>query len=165
MKKEIICQKCKESKTSEDFYYNRARKCLMKTCKKCNSVRCNAYQRGRILVHDIGFIMLNRATEIRRRCKQKGIPFDNDLKEILKEKLKEQKNICFYTGVEMVFSNQYHTDGRVMTVDRFDPSRGYTKDNIVLCSSLANRMKQNMTLEEFRDMCKKVLENTSKNRC
>jgi hypothetical protein len=44
-------------------------------------------------------------------------------------------------------------DDYCMTVDRLNPERGYVKDNMVLCLSIINRMKQNLTLEELLSWC------------
>ena len=38
------------------------------------------------------------------------------------------------------------------SVDRVDNSRGYTKDNIIVISKRANRLKSDMTLEELKQI-------------
>jgi hypothetical protein len=50
--------------------------------------------------------------------------------------------------------------GRVKTnasIDRMDNSKGYTKDNILVVSDLANRMKQNATTEELLAFAKGII--------
>jgi hypothetical protein len=53
----------------------------------------------------------------------------------------------------MELTNDYHTNPNVMTVDRVDPTKGYIEGNIVWCCSLANRMKQDMSIEKLKEMC------------
>ncbi len=67
--------------------------------------------------------------------------------------LEKQKNKCYYTGIELEFKRH---SGDCFSIDRIDSNKGYTEDNIVLCTWDANRMKQNMTTERFLYMCEKI---------
>jgi hypothetical protein len=44
------------------------------------------------------------------------------------------------------------------SLDRIDPSKGYTPDNVWVISHKANTMKSNATFEEFEEMYKKWVE-------
>lgn len=151
------CSKCLEEKSLQKFYYHRTRKHYMSSCKECNSKSCVAYQSKKRNGADLGFIFMMRATEIRRRCKSKNIPFDSNLKEVLKDQWEKQNGICFYSGRELNVSNDYHDNPFSVTVDRVKPELGYVKDNIVFCCSIYNRMKQNLSCEEFVNCCKEVI--------
>lgn len=154
----FTCIKCGILKDSDQFYYHRKRKRRMSSCKECNLKISHAYAKEKRIINDLGYIMMCRGSEIRRSCKTSKREYDKDLKEILKEKWEQQKGLCYYTGIPMVLSNEYHTNRYVMTVDRKDSNKGYTKDNIVLCCSIINRMKQNLTLDELKKLCKTILD-------
>jgi hypothetical protein len=49
------------------------------------------------------------------------------------------------------------------SVDRIDPTKGYTKDNVQVISNLANAMKQNATKEELIVFAKWVLKTYGEN--
>lgn len=56
---------------------------------------------------------------------------------------------CNYCGSQSV--------GRVVNgVDRFDPSKGYTVDNVVPCCPVCNYMKLDMTEDEFMTQLRKI---------
>jgi hypothetical protein len=63
-----------------------------------------------------------------------------------------QKGRCAYTGRPMEVA---HGDDCV-TVDRIDSSRPYCPGNVVLCCLYANTMKNDRTVEVFRQWCRAV---------
>lgn len=51
-------------------------------------------------------------------------------------------------------------EGRVNTnlsVDRIDSTKGYSKENVQLVCMAANQMKNDLSMEEFVEMCEAVL--------
>ncbi len=59
-----------------------------------------------------------------------------------------------FPTVEGVFSTETAAQAYQ---DRIDSANGYTKDNIQVISSIANRMKWNATKEQLLTFCKGVL--------
>jgi len=76
---------------------------------------------------------------LHNRAKQKGIPFDLELKDI--KRLYRTKK-CFYTGVYLTDNDPALSTHR--TFDRVDNTKGYTKDNVVVCSHHANQIKSHL---------------------
>jgi hypothetical protein len=65
---------------------------------------------------------------------------------------------CPYLGIELVNSRQRGDSRRdIASLDRVDPTKGYTKDNIEVISWLANTMKNNATPELLVSFAKEVL--------
>ena len=58
---------------------------------------------------------------------------------------------CPILGLPLKFNRGEPKDNSP-SVDRIDSSKGYTKDNIVIVSYRANRLKSNATLEEMEAM-------------
>lgn len=81
----------------------------------------------------------------RFRAKSKNLDFDLTL-----EYLESLPLICHYTGRDLTLErNHFNT----VSLDRVDSSRGYTKDNVVLCCHMVNIAKNDLDLNEFLDMC------------
>lgn len=154
MTKTKTCSKCGKRKKLSAFYYHRVRKHYMASCKACNAKQCAEYQRRNRNDPDAAFVQ--RAAGIRRRCRNKGLPYCDDLTGELRRLWREQEGRCYYTNVEMAVTG-YGSDPNAVTVDRLDPKQGYVTGNLVLCSSLANRVKQDMTYEELLGFCKLLL--------
>jgi len=129
----------------------------MSSCKDCNSKQCLKYQSTKRKENDIRFVANMRASEIRRKCKQKNIPYDSDIRNLLLNQWEKQKGLCFYSGRQMSISGDYHTNLYAMTVDKIDPSLGYVRNNIVMCCRIFNAMKQNLNQQQFLNHCKEVL--------
>lgn len=152
------CTKCGKPKEKKQFYYHRQRKHYTATCKQCNAKKQVEYAKAKQT--DLNFITMSRAAEIRYRCKKNhhNREVASNLRDILRQQWKNQNGLCYYSGLPMVLSNEYHTNPDVMTVDRVDSSNGYVEGNVVLCCSIVNRMKQNLSLESLKELCAKILQ-------
>jgi hypothetical protein len=84
----------------------------------------------------------------RLRAKQKGIEFSLTRDDI---KIPE---LCPYLLVPLTIAGERKHSP---SIDRIDPSLGYSKDNIEIISTLANSMKWNSTREELIQFSKSVL--------
>lgn len=64
-----------------------------------------------------------------------------------------QKGLCFYTGIVLAY--QFNLPN-TFSIDRLDSTKGYDKDNIVLCIFDVNRMKSNHSLDKFLRLCNQI---------
>lgn len=84
-------------------------------------------------------------TRIKSKCKAKGIPFDLDVTDVI------PPDVCPVLGIKLVLNNQgsgYHPNSA--SVDRIDPTKGYTKGNVRVISARANLLKNDATSGELR---------------
>lgn len=68
----------------------------------------------------------------------------------------KQNGKCYYSGLEM---SVMHDDPMIFSIDRIESSKGYTKDNIVLCCLTFNVMKLDFSKTDFIKYCKIIAEN------
>lgn len=81
---------------------------------------------------------------LQKRAKAKGVVFDLDESDLVIPKL------CPVLGIPL----ERNTGGRGHTsnspsIDRIDPTKGYTKDNVKVISMRANQLKSDGTVEEL----------------
>lgn len=77
---------------------------------------------------------------------KRGLEFEVDA-EFLHNLLVKQDRKCVYTGLEISLG-----EGKA-SLDRIDPLRGYTKDNVQWVYTPVNYMKWNTSEEEFLELC------------
>lgn len=78
------------------------------------------------------------------RAKTRGIAFDLHMDDV------DWPIVCPVLGIALTYNGQEgHKDSRA-SLDRRDPSLGYTKDNVRIISMRANRIKSDATAEELR---------------
>lgn len=78
--------------------------------------------------------------KVRDRAKQNGIEFNLELDDIV------IPDTCPVLGIPI------SRDGNMEnwpSLDRINPEAGYTKDNVIVVSFLANRIKNNATVEQL----------------
>ncbi len=80
--------------------------------------------------------------KIKSRCKRSNTYFDIKPEDLVIPKT------CPVLGIALDSSTADH----VPSVDRFDPSKGYTTDNINIISNRANSLKNNATFTEIEKL-------------
>lgn len=91
-------------------------------------------------------------SRIKARSKKTNIEFNLDIDDIV------IPEFCPVLGIKLVrnYGSGFHPDSA--SVDRIDPKKGYTKDNVRIISARANLLKSDATVEELE----KVLEDLKK---
>jgi len=153
------CKDCKLDKDLQDFQkvsviknkiYYRA------NCKSCFNNKRYGINQGKVVP-----ILDEMLYQARKRAKRKNIEFDIT-KEFIIELIRKQNNKCHYTGWELNWDKKYLGKKRTCppdraSIDRLDNTKGYTKDNVVICCDIANRAKSSYTLLDFISMCESVI--------
>ncbi len=130
-----FCPVCAEEKDSTSFNRNKSRyDGLQSVCKECQKSRDKTYRKENPAQKTLD--------NIRQRSKKAGVPCDLEIEDIVKV------TICPVFNIKLERSNKGFSQTSP-SVDRIDPKRGYTKDNIQIMSNLANTMKQNATKEQL----------------
>lgn len=90
-------------------------------------------------VHGKAISLLHKA---KQRAMEKGIPFDLTL-EWVEIELETVLNCgCPYLGIPIRLDTGNPNDPHNPSIDQFYPGAGYTKDNCIIVSYMANKMKQ-----------------------
>lgn len=95
-------------------------------------------------------VVASKLIKLSISARERNIPFDMSFPHC-KKLLKTEK--CYFTGEIL---NCKDGDPLQRTVDRIDASQGYTDKNTVACSSVFNKKKGNLTVEDMK-MIFKVL--------
>lgn len=147
------CFKCGIKKEVDNFAKNRAsHDGYSKLCKNCysnyGSVKRHYKNKCEKIKSDIRVYFKHKYRGIKSKCIRLEIPFALEEDDLYELYLKQDKK-CFYTGIEIVHNINY-VDYNSISVDKKDPLKGYTKDNIVLCAFCINSFKGNKTEVEFK---------------
>jgi len=139
-----ICCRCLEPKFLSDFksYIKHSKKDKIETssiCKVCSSETSNVKQY--IREHKEKYLWY----AARSRAKEKNLPFDIDVSDIV------IPDFCPALGIPIQRDAEITMDGSP-TLDRIIPELGYTKGNIAVISHRANQIKSNATEKELRDI-------------
>jgi hypothetical protein len=150
-KGERMCVVCREERQVSRRYGLRCRACSLSARRGRNS--------------SMEAWLSDRAREFRyRSVKLHNIESDITT-EFLADLWEKQDGKCYYTGEPLltpINGDRTRRDWRLASLDRVDPSGGYTTSNVVWACWAANHMKRNLTLDEFYSIADKVIRQRKK---
>ncbi len=141
----VKCIKCNLLKTLNNFKLNKTTGYIIAICNICETNIQNI-RKNKSLEKN----MLFRLYNIKGRSKNKNIPFNLTLEDLLLQ-YNKQNGKCFYTDIDMnIYYGKGHNRKDGITIDKIIPEKGYIKGNIVFCSFRANSAKLDFTLDEMK---------------
>lgn len=161
-----ICSQCGIGKDIDQFFRNaKAPDGRRSNCKMCQNVRSRIWaaknservKTTRLTYRARDDVKLLRCQyeknrrrknpvhnlfkRVERRCREIGIPF------YLREEDVVIPWLCPVLGIEL---SQDGTKDQLPTIDRIDPNGVYSKENIIVMSMRANRIKNDASLDELK---------------
>lgn len=118
------------------------------------STSCGCSRKGKLMTRATGTAFKELIRGYRRRATKNNMNFnftDEEFREIT------QKD-CYYCGLSAKDSNIFNYRGiyQYNGIDRINSSIGYEKDNCVPCCWNCNKMKSDLTSEDFIKQIEKV---------
>ena len=165
-----ICSTCKQMKCSSDFYKDSNNSSgLRSNCKVCQNISRDLWvqsNQGRLAELRKVYLQ-NPQVKLRRAELSRKWNRDNPEKVLLtkaKRRAKQLKMPCTITlsdiqipekcpalGIQLQINDGKASDNSP-TIDRLNSSLGYIPGNIHVISHKANRIKNNSSFEEFRNI-------------
>lgn len=142
----LYCKECKEITLKENkIRKNEVRKLKLRTDPIYNAIRLKQRKDSRIRNYEK--FLLNHAKSRARKLK---IEFNLELNDII------IPEICPILEIPLKRSDINSTNNSP-SLDRINNSKGYIKGNIRIISLLANRMKNNASMEQLKIFAKNIL--------
>ena len=147
-----ICKQCKEEKPIDEYYSKSDKNFPEQThniCKKCTVIKdC---KKSKELPPLKRFI---RSTRVSARLR--GLEFSLTEKDLL-----PLPEYCIYTGIKLDYESINEEGGMRARfgpcVDRIDSTKGYIPGNVQIISSLANRLKLDLSIEQLVSFSKNII--------
>ena len=147
------CTKCKEAKPLDQFPVEKARLDGRRSnCSVCrNLARKESYYNGsdKGRYNTIRGKCTQHCASAKQRAKKQGLAF-NLTSSFLEELWNKQGGKCAITGIEFDLKGTCALTGSGAAVDKIDPMKGYTQDNVQLLCSWVNTMKSAHSMDEFK---------------
>jgi len=143
---------------NRQFFFNDGGEQRVSVCYACdyktNRERYSRYDKrvrqGKTIRHKI----LSNLQRWKTRCSENGWVFDLST-DFLISLWNKQDGKCFYTGDDLTLDRD-RKNGSSASLDRMDSNRGYTRDNVVWTSRIANMSKGQRSVDEFLLFCRLV---------
>jgi len=137
-----ICNFCglTLAQSSFDSIYKKGKEYKRNRCRTCRAKQGECYKK-----------FIRRAhTKLKHARRKQGKEWQLT-PEILIEIYERQKGICYLSGKKMTHAMAEGMKDTNISIDRIDPAKGYTKENISLCCVRANLIKHTLTNSELKD--------------
>lgn len=144
----IKCRKCNKVLPSDQFQKGRVGTPREYTFSYCNSCR-NLHTKSR-RSRNLDLFLKERHSNLKRRAAAQSTYFNLTLVDFI-EIYHSQDGKCFYTGAELHVKAGEGRKENSLSVDRVNNKLGYTRENVVFCTSRINTVKSNLTLEEIKE--------------
>lgn len=105
-------------------------------------------------MNQVSKMISQRLADSKTRANKKGIDHNID-HAFIKQLLMQSGNRCPITKQKFVFESKHPFN---FSVDRIDSNKGYTRDNVWIVSTWANRAKSDLSFDDFVNACKMVVE-------
>jgi hypothetical protein len=153
------CNKCKQLKLETEFYKNNKHyrsgysyNCIPCTKQYYQDSKEKTKAKSKIDRQNdpIKYMLYNA----KQRAKKKGLEFNIEIEELYKP------THCPIFGIELIYGGTgktakgYGAYENAASLDRIDPKKGYTKDNVIIVCWEANRSKALLTPEKFYMLAK-----------
>jgi len=158
------CTKCKVTKPNREYshsYKPGLSRQYLSQCKACRNIIGKSIDKAKKNQTAVLYRKRNRLKHILNasigNSKKKNLKHDLTL-EYLEELLLSQNSLCFYTGKLMdtnIIGKTSNLDS--VSIDRLDSKKGYTKDNVVLCRWVVNRMKNELSVGEMLEIVNDII--------
>jgi hypothetical protein len=103
-------------------------------------------------LNEFDFYMHSRHRQWRSSAKKRGFEFRLTFDDLI-DLFKTQEGRCFYTKEILILKSK---SDMTISLDRVDPTKDYTKDNVVFCGTKINLIKLDLSLQEFKDTIAKL---------
>jgi dUTP pyrophosphatase len=144
----VICEKEIQFKPSR-FKGHGEHTCSRSCSAKRNSIIFKGEGNPRALkLNPFEKYFWDKASDIKSKCIRLKWECDIDYKFLI-ELYNKQNGFCYYSGLPINPIKQ-EKDYNTLSIDRIDSSRGYTKDNIVLCLLCINYLKSNFDMFKLK---------------
>lgn len=152
------CSTCGETlPANAEHFYQKKSGILSAECRNCFRQRSSHNQHVRHHAGGIEYHLSYIARGVRQRARKNGLDCDINA-EFLTTLLEEQGGLCAITQTPLTFTKGQGHIATNASVDRIDPMRGYTKDNVQLVAHQVNTMKSNLSIRQLVEWCKLVIQ-------
>jgi hypothetical protein len=138
-------------------FYQKKDGSLSSECRGCFRQRSSRNQKSRHHAGGTDYHLAYITRSTKQRAKKYGITYDIDV-HFISTLLKEQEYCCAISKVKLTFTKG---EGHIPTnasIDRIDPRKGYTNDNVQIVAWQVNVMKSNLSTTQLAEWCQLILQ-------